>query len=41
MDVAYVEPMEWDLVRIAAGGLRVTSLTVLLGFGKLGDDRDA
>lgn len=41
MDVAYVEPMERDLVRIAAGGLRVASLTILLGFGQLGDDGDA
>lgn len=41
MDIPYVEPMEWDLVGVAAGGLRVASLTILLGLGELGDDRNA
>ena len=40
MDVPYVEPMEWDLVGVAAGSFRVTGLTVLLGLGELSDDRD-
>lgn len=33
--------MEWDLVWIGVGCFGVTSLAVLLGFGKLGDDGDA
>ena len=41
MDVAYVEPMKRDLVGIAADSFRVAGLTVLLGLGELGDDRDA
>lgn len=41
MDIPYVEPMEWDLVGVAAGSLRVASLTILLGLGELGDDRNA
>lgn len=40
MYVAHVEPMEWHLVRIAAGGLWVAGLAILLRFSKLGDDRN-
>lgn len=40
MDVAYVEPMEWDLIRVAAGSLWVAGLTILLRFCQLSDDRN-
>lgn len=41
MDVPYIKPMEWDLIRVVACGFRVPGLTVLLCLRKLGYDRDA
>lgn len=41
MNIPYVEPMERDLVGVAAGGLRVASLAIFLGLGKLRDDGNA
>ena len=40
VDVAYVEPVERDRVRVAGARVRVARLTVLLGLGQLRDDRD-
>ena len=40
MDVTNVESVERNTVGVAAGSLWVPGLSILLCFGKLGDDRD-
>ena len=41
MDVAHIKPMKRDLTGIAARCLWIASLTIFLGFGKLGNDGDS
>lgn len=41
MDVSYIKPMEWNLIRVVACGFRIPGLTVLLRFGELSDDGNA
>ncbi len=41
MYVPNIQPMEWNLIRIGRGRLRISSLAVFLRFGKLSNDGDS